>query len=87
MFTNTAHSRDTSQRVERVALGSVLFVGLFGVSLMIYKGLFLTDLPCFCHFNVAVCCSVLQCVAVCCSVLQCVAVCCSVLQVFFVSLF
>jgi len=30
--------------------------------------------------NVAVCCSVLQCVAVCCSVLQCVAVCCSVLQ-------
>jgi len=30
--------------------------------------------------EVAVCCSVLQCVAVCCSVLQCVAVCCSVLQ-------
>jgi len=30
--------------------------------------------------NVAVCCSVLQCVAVCCSVLQCAAVCCSVLQ-------
>ena len=28
--------------------------------------------------QVAVCCSVLQCVAVCCSVLQCVAVCCSV---------
>jgi len=27
--------------------------------------------------DVAVCCSVLQCVAVCCSVLQCVAVCCS----------
>ena len=31
--------------------------------------------------NVALCCSVLQCVAVCCSVLQCVAVCCSVLCV------
>ena len=30
--------------------------------------------------DLAVCCSVLQCVAVCCSVLQCVAVCCSVLQ-------
>jgi len=30
--------------------------------------------------EVAVCCSVLQCVAVCCSVLQCGAVCCSVLQ-------
>jgi len=30
--------------------------------------------------DVAVCCSVLQCVAVCCSVLQCVAVCCSVSQ-------
>ena len=30
--------------------------------------------------QVAVCCSVLQCVAVCCSVLQCVAVCYSVLQ-------
>ena len=32
------------------------------------------------YVNVAVCCSVLQCVAVCCSVLQCVAVCFSVLQ-------
>ena len=30
--------------------------------------------------DVAVCCSVPQCVAVCCSVLQCVAVCYSVLQ-------
>jgi len=30
--------------------------------------------------QVAVCCSVLQCVAVCCSVLQCVAVCCNVVQ-------
>ena len=28
--------------------------------------------------NIAVCCSVMQCVAVCCSVLQCVAVCCSI---------
>jgi len=33
-----------------------------------------------CPCDVAVCCSVLQCVAVCCSVLQCAAVCCSVLQ-------
>ena len=32
------------------------------------------------NWNVAVCCSVLQCVAVCCCVLLCVAVCCSVLQ-------
>jgi len=31
-------------------------------------------------WDLAVCCSVLQCVAVCCSVLQGVAVCCSVLQ-------
>jgi len=33
-----------------------------------------------CCSELAVCCSVLQCVAVCCGVLQCVAVCCSVLQ-------
>jgi len=32
------------------------------------------------HLNVAVCCSVLQCLAVCCSVLQGVAVCYTVLQ-------
>jgi len=32
------------------------------------------------RLDVAVCCSVLQCIVVCCSVLQCVAVCCSVLQ-------
>ena len=32
------------------------------------------------NLQIAVCCSVLQCVAVCCSVLECVAVCYSVLQ-------
>ena len=32
------------------------------------------------RLQVAVCCSLLQCVAVCCSVLQCVAVCCGVLR-------